>query len=189
MTNTNCTKFVCRCPDLWCLDRSLRTEGPYRDGLTILDIVDEEGSFLPSYKIRLGLLPSASDADVEWFWAMEDAYAEETRYWNKAFFMRVMGYKVGRTGRNGDEIDKEAVRERIDIAALLSNMGIEHRKHGDTLFFRCIVHSDSNPSATFSMKKKVWHCHSCQAGGDVFGFFMEFHSCGFRQALEELARM
>ena len=52
----------------------------------------------------------------------------------------------------------------------------------------CPFHDDKNPSMHVNEEKGFFHCFSCGAGGDVFGFVMKYNSIGFMDAARELAQ-
>ena len=43
------------------------------------------------------------------------------------------------------------------------------RGHGTERPFLCPVHTDSRPSASLNMHKKVWYCYTCGARGSLTG--------------------
>jgi DNA primase catalytic core len=47
-------------------------------------------------------------------------------------------------------------------------------------------HHDTNPSCRFNPQKKMWYCHGCQEGGDVFDLLMKIHGCDFPEAIRLL---
>jgi DNA primase len=59
----------------------------------------------------------------------------------------------------------------------------------DPLMFKslCPFHDDKNPSLQISNGKGLYHCFSCQAGGDSIGFVQEMEKISFRDAVEVIA--
>ena len=52
----------------------------------------------------------------------------------------------------------------------------------------CPFHDDKNPSMHVNEERGFFHCFSCGAGGDVFGFVMKYNSIDFMDAARELAQ-
>lgn len=53
----------------------------------------------------------------------------------------------------------------------------------------CLLHGGSNRSAFSWTEAGLWKCHSCGAGGDRIALVRAVKNCGFREALEFLARL
>ena len=117
----------------------------------------------------------------EWLWRRSLPTAARIR---REFGIATSSSSAGGTRK----IDKEEVRERVDVAALLDSYGIRHRRVGGSLSFLCQVHRDTRPSASFSVDRKSWKCFSCGEGGDVFSFVMAMEGMAFPQAVEKLWR-
>ena len=80
----------------------------------------------------------------------------------------------------------ELVRNASNIAAVVGER-VELRKSGAELVGRCPFHSEKTPSFYVQPNKGVFHCHGCNAGGDVFEFVRRLHKCTFRESVEYLA--
>ena len=52
----------------------------------------------------------------------------------------------------------------------------------------CPFHDDKNPSMHVNGERGFFHCFSCGAGGDVFGFLMKYNGVGFMDAARDLAQ-
>ena len=52
----------------------------------------------------------------------------------------------------------------------------------------CPFHDDNNPSMQVNEERGFFHCFSCGAGGDVFGFVMKYNDVDFMDAARELAQ-
>lgn len=50
----------------------------------------------------------------------------------------------------------------------------------------CVFHEEKNPSLSIDLDKGLFFCHSCNAGGDVFSFYMQYHKCNFKKAKNEI---
>lgn len=86
-------------------------------------------------------------------------------------------------------VDKEVTRERADVLRLLAARGIDHRVTGGNAVFKCPFHPDGKPSASFSLKKKMWFCYPEGIGGDLFDFVMRLDGVSFGEAVEVIHRL
>lgn len=83
---------------------------------------------------------------------------------------------------------KEEVRERIDVAELISGY-LELKPSGMGSFKAlCPFHGERTPSFHVSTDKQIWHCFGCNKGGDIFAFVMEMEGVDFVGALKLLAQ-
>lgn len=82
----------------------------------------------------------------------------------------------------------EEVKRRLNIIDLIQNY-VSLKRSGKDYKGLCPFHDDKNPSMHVSEDKGLFHCFSCGAGGDIFGFMMRYKNLSFAEALEELARM
>jgi len=80
----------------------------------------------------------------------------------------------------------ELVREYANIVEVVSEH-VQLRRSGAHFVGRCPFHADGTPSLYVRPDKRVFRCHACQAGGDVFRFVQLLHHCSFRQSVECLA--
>ncbi|MCH7517991.1 MAG: DNA primase [Candidatus Dadabacteria bacterium] len=62
------------------------------------------------------------------------------------------------------------------------------KKTGKGYVGLCPFHDDSNPSMHVDEEKGLFHCFSCGAGGDIFGFYMRYNNLTFPEAFSELAK-
>lgn len=82
--------------------------------------------------------------------------------------------------------DRQRVLDATDIVQLIG----EHlalRPKGREYVGLCPFHDDHKPSMTVVPAKGIYKCFSCGAGGDAFGFVMDYHKMSFREALQYLA--
>ena len=80
-----------------------------------------------------------------------------------------------------------------DIKARLSIVDVVERyvslkRTGRNYTGLCPFHDDKNPSMHVNEERGFFHCFSCGAGGDVFGFVMKYNSIDFMDAARELAQ-
>src|SRR3972149_1049637 len=51
---------------------------------------------------------------------------------------------------------------------------------------KCIFHDDREPSLSLDLETGLFYCHACNAGGDVFSFYMKHHACSFSKAKQDV---
>ena len=67
---------------------------------------------------------------------------------------------------------KEEIRQRIDIADLISEyLSIKPAGSGSFKAL-CPFHNEKTPSFHISRDKQIWHCFGCAKGGDLYAFIM-----------------
>jgi DNA primase len=81
---------------------------------------------------------------------------------------------------------KEEVRKTADIVEVIGQY-VQLKKRGHNYIGLCPFHSERSPSFTVNQDKQMYHCFGCGRGGDVFGFWMEYHNLSFPQSLKDLA--
>lgn len=79
------------------------------------------------------------------------------------------------------------IKARLSIVEVIQGF-VSLKKSGKNHIGLCPFHDDNNPSMQVNDEKGFFHCFSCGAGGDVFGFLMRYSNIGFPEALKELAR-
>ena len=87
---------------------------------------------------------------------------------------------------NNDVIVKE-IKGRLSIINLIESY-TSVKKSGRGFVALCPFHDDKNPSMHIDEDKGLFHCFSCGAGGDIFGFYMRYNNLSFPEALSELAK-
>jgi len=80
---------------------------------------------------------------------------------------------------------KEEIKRAADITELIGQF-VQLRKVGRNYTGLCPFHSEKAPSFTVSPEKQMFHCFGCKKGGDIFAFWMEYHSATFLEALRDL---
>jgi hypothetical protein len=146
--------------------------------------------YSPFYKLSRGYYESVElfpDALCDVFEEEERSWREEARTWTRYFFKTIFPEAFPRTLVS--RVDKETVREKVDVLHLLATLGVTHRVVGGNALFCCIVHDDKRPSATFSLKKKVWYCFACATGGDIFTFVGQLEGLNFPASVDYLNRL
>jgi DNA primase len=81
----------------------------------------------------------------------------------------------------------QAVRERTDLATVVSSY-LQLKKAGhDRLVGLCPFHAEKTGSFTVSPSKQLYHCFGCGEGGNVFTFLVKVENLSFGEAVERLA--
>ncbi len=82
----------------------------------------------------------------------------------------------------------EEIRERCDIAEVISGCGVQLKRSGAGSFIGlCPFHQEKTPSFTVNPAKRMFYCFGCGKGGDVFRFFMDHQNLDFVNAAKILA--
>lgn len=74
-------------------------------------------------------------------------------------------------------IDAEQVKNKIAL-----DLGLKF-KNNKCL---CFLHSESNPSMSFDVKKKKFKCFSCAASYDIFNHYQEYYNKSFLEATKSI---
>ena len=82
----------------------------------------------------------------------------------------------------------ERIKSANDLAAVVSERGIELRKKGRQLVAPCPFHQEKTASFNVSSAKGLFHCFGCGVSGDVIGFVTKHDKVSFGGALDALAR-
>lgn len=83
-----------------------------------------------------------------------------------------------------EKIDE--INNANDIVDVISTY-INVKRRGKNFLALCPFHPDKNPSMNISQEKKVYHCFSCGASGNVFRFVQDFEKISFFEAAQKLA--
>ncbi len=81
---------------------------------------------------------------------------------------------------------KEEIRRTADIVELIGRF-VKLKKAGRNYVGLCPFHAEKDPSFTVNAERQTFHCFGCKKGGDIFSFWMEYHSSTFPEALRDLA--
>jgi len=80
----------------------------------------------------------------------------------------------------------EEVRSKNDIVDVVSGY-VRLQKKGSNHWGLCPFHNEKSPSFSVSGNKQIYYCFGCGAGGDVFGFLMNYENLTFQEAMKMLA--
>ena len=81
---------------------------------------------------------------------------------------------------------KEEIKQAADIVSVVGQF-VQLRKAGKNFMGLCPFHGEKAPSFTVNQDKQMFHCFGCKKGGDVFDFWMAYHSLSFPEAMRDLA--
>lgn len=81
---------------------------------------------------------------------------------------------------------KDEIKRAADVVELIGQY-VQLRKAGRNYVGLCPFHAEKDPSFTVNPERQSFHCFGCKKGGDVFAFWMEYHSTSFPEAMRDLA--
>jgi DNA primase len=81
----------------------------------------------------------------------------------------------------------DAIKSRVDFAAIIAERGIALVRRGQHLFALCPFHDERNPSFVVTPHRGLFHCFGCGTGGDVIGFIVRYDRVSFPEAVRMLA--
>jgi len=81
----------------------------------------------------------------------------------------------------------EEIRSRCNVVEVVGSYLPQLRRRGSTFKCNCPFHQEKTPSFTVNETRQIFHCFGCGAGGDVFGFVMEYEKVDFVTAVKILA--
>ncbi len=85
--------------------------------------------------------------------------------------------------------DVEAVKERTDIVALVSQYLTLKKSGHDSMSGLCPFHQEKTASFSVSPSKGVYYCFGCGEGGDAVKFLRELEHLSYVEAVERLAQL
>jgi DNA primase len=86
------------------------------------------------------------------------------------------------------EEDIDALRERADIAEIVSSYTTLKKSGASTLKGLCPLHSEKTPSFQVNTTSNLFFCFGCGEGGNVYQFVQKVENLPFPEAVEWVAR-
>ncbi len=78
------------------------------------------------------------------------------------------------------------IRQKANIVDIIGSY-VDLEKKGKNHFALCPFHDDTNPSMSVSEEKQIFNCFTCNIGGNVFSFVMEYDNVDFKTAVKTVA--
>ena len=82
--------------------------------------------------------------------------------------------------------ERDQIKERLPIESLVGER-VALQRAGRNLKGLCPFHKEKTPSFVVSPERGTFHCFGCNAGGDIFRFYMLLNKVEFPEALQALA--
>ena len=81
----------------------------------------------------------------------------------------------------------QGIKDSNDIVDVMGRY-VTLKGRGNQYYGHCPLHDDKSPSLSVDREKQLWHCFSCNKGGDVIDFVRLVDNLDTRSAMKELAR-
>ena len=85
------------------------------------------------------------------------------------------------------EATVEEIKQRIDLADLISSYGVAVRQAGASKKACCPFHQEKTPSFNINEAKGFYHCFGCGESGDAIKFVQKMEGLSFVEAVRKLA--
>jgi len=73
--------------------------------------------------------------------------------------------------------------DKPDLASVLDHYGTTVPNKAGYISIRCVLHEDTQASATVNIDKQRYHCFVCQFDGDVYDVVANKEGLGFKDAI------
>lgn len=83
----------------------------------------------------------------------------------------------------------EEVKERVDLAELISSYGVQLKPSSGGFVACCPFHHEKTPSFRINQDKGFYHCFGCGKSGTAIDFLMEYGGMGFVDAVMKLGEI
>jgi hypothetical protein len=84
-------------------------------------------------------------------------------------------------------IDIDALKQHIDIVAVMESYGIKLKKSGSHFKGLCPFHQEKTPSFMVYPQENRYYCFGCQSNGDIFSLVMQMENLTFREAVARVS--
>lgn len=84
-------------------------------------------------------------------------------------------------------VDFALIKEQASFSAVLGRYGIKHRSSGGQISVLCPFHDDRQPSLSVDFERKLFHCFSCEAKGDLLTFVAKMEQVSITEAARTVA--
>jgi DNA primase catalytic core len=85
-----------------------------------------------------------------------------------------------------EELEKDAIKDKVDIVALFREFGVELKQKGKSWTGCCPWHPDKTPSLSVDREKGLYNCFGCGESGDVVTLVEKMKRLPFKDALKFL---
>lgn len=88
---------------------------------------------------------------------------------------------------DSDEINELA--NEIDLLEYISQDYEWQKRSGNTYYFSCPLHSDSDPSLAVNADENFFHCFSCGRGSNVISWMIEYEGLTYPEACQKVQQI
>jgi len=89
-----------------------------------------------------------------------------------------------------DRIDLKALKDSVDLLALVRSRGHEPRRHGSATWkINCPFHEDKDASFVITPARNLWRCFGCGKGGSAIDFVSHAEGITTGEAIRRLAEL
>jgi DNA primase catalytic core len=85
-----------------------------------------------------------------------------------------------------EELEKDTIKDKIDIVALFREFGVELKQKGKGWTGLCPFHDDKTPSLSVDREKGLYNCFGCGESGDVVTLVEKMKHLTFKDSLKFL---
>lgn len=82
----------------------------------------------------------------------------------------------------------EQIEDNVDLLEYVSNQ-IDLRQRGNDYFGHCPLHVDNTPSFSITPEKNKYYCFSCNRGGKIIKYLMDYEKLSWGAAVEKAAKL
>lgn len=86
-----------------------------------------------------------------------------------------------------DQVTLAEIKDRINLADLISEYGIDIKRVGSSVKACCPFHNEKTPSFHINTAKGFYKCFGCGEHGDIFTFVQKYEGIPFTEVVRKLA--